>query len=142
MLTPEQRDELKAAAYGRGFVHDGLLRAVLAHLDAQQVRIAELEKDERAQEVAINDLIDKNNALEQKLRGIANYLRNAGATLPAPPAAGTIESAMNHGLCIALLVVEEAMQPTWPEDTSDYGSRIAIVGQNGNDGLAYQEEQP
>lgn len=27
----------------------------------------------------------------------------------------------------------------WPEDTSDYGSRIAVIGQNGNDGQHYEE---
>lgn len=27
--------------------------------------------------------------------------------------------------------------PLWPEDESDYGSRIAAIGQNGNDGLHY-----
>lgn len=26
-----------------------------------------------------------------------------------------------------------AMQSTWPEDTSDYGSRIAVIGQNGEE---------
>lgn len=30
----------------------------------------------------------------------------------------------------------------WPEDADEYGNRMAVVGQNGNDGLAYQEEQP
>lgn len=28
-------------------------------------------------------------------------------------------------------------EKSWPEDTSDYGSRIAVIGQNGNDGLHY-----
>lgn len=29
--------------------------------------------------------------------------------------------------------LDAAMQPTWPEDTSDYGSRIAAIGQNGGE---------
>lgn len=37
--------------------------------------------------------------------------------------------------------IDAAMQPTWPEDTSDYGSRIAVIGQNGNDGLSYKEQK-
>ena len=37
--------------------------------------------------------------------------------------------------------IDAAMQPTWPEDASDYGSRIAAIGQNGNDGLLYPEQE-
>jgi hypothetical protein len=37
---------------------------------------------------------------------IALQLRKSGATLPAPAPKGTIESAINSGLCIALCVVE------------------------------------
>lgn len=29
----------------------------------------------------------------------------------------------------------------WPEDASDYGSRIAVIGQNGNDGISYKEQK-
>lgn len=111
-------------------------------LTEKTTSIAELEAKWLAEREAYLQERDKCEQLEQKLRGIANYLRNAGATIPAPPAAGTIESAMNHGLCIALLVVEEAMQSTWPEDASDYGSRIDVLGQNGNDGLHYPEGTP
>lgn len=28
-------------------------------------------------------------------------------------------------------------EKSWPEDDSDYGNRIAVIGQNGNDGLHY-----
>ena len=37
---------------------------------------------------------------------IALQLRKSGATLPAPTPEGTIESAINSGLCISLCVVE------------------------------------
>lgn len=80
---------------------------LLAHIDAQQERIAELEKDAARY----------------------RWLREFGYGLPR--LGGELDTS-----------IDAAMQPAWPEDTSDYGSRIAIVGQNGNDGLAYQEEQP
>lgn len=60
--------------------------------------------------------------VNQPLQDVAQRLRNAGATLPAPAAGGTIESAMNHGLCIALALVEEAIaaaeaaQPVGPRE--------------------------
>lgn len=38
--------------------------------------------------------------------------------------------------------IDSAMQSTWPEDASDYGSRIDVIGQNGNDGLHYPEGTP
>lgn len=50
--------------------------------------------------------------VNQQLQDVAQRLRNAGATLPAPPPGGAIESAMNHGLCIALALVEEAVAAT------------------------------
>lgn len=45
-------------------------------------------------------------------------------------------------LCARCWQLEEetATQP-WPDDASDYGSRIAVVGQNGNDGLHYQDQE-
>lgn len=36
--------------------------------------------------------------------------------------------------------LDVAMQPTWPEDTSDYGSRIAVIWQNGAAGEHYRED--
>jgi hypothetical protein len=39
------------------------------------------------------------------LEFIEQQLMIAGATLPAPAATGTIEGAMNNGLCIALMIV-------------------------------------
>ena len=47
---------------------------------------------------------------EDALADIAERLRKAGATLPAPDPDGTIESAMRTGLCVGLLLVE-----TWRE---------------------------
>lgn len=45
--------------------------------------------------------------VEKEVARIATQLRAAGATLPAPCPNGTIESAMNMGLCIALAIVED-----------------------------------
>lgn len=56
-----------------------------------------------------NEKIIKQQLHMRCLYSIAKQLRDAGATLPAPSPAGTIESAMNHGLCIALAIVEDAM---------------------------------
>lgn len=64
--------------------------------------------------------------VNQQLQNAAQRLRDGGATLPAPPVGGTIESAMNHGLCIALAVVEEAIAaaeagPRWPQVDMGFG---------------------
>lgn len=52
MLTKEQMEELKAAAYGHGFVHDKLLRDALQH-------IAEMEENATAQALAKDEHIKK-----------------------------------------------------------------------------------
>lgn len=59
---------------------------------------------------AIYELRAESAALRSALGSISESLRKAGATLPAPEPTGTIEGAMNGGLCIALCVVEEATQ--------------------------------
>lgn len=41
----------------------------------------------------------------EALQAIEYRLRAAGATLPGPPALGTIESAMQGALCVALALV-------------------------------------
>ena len=46
----------------------------------------------------------------ESLNRIAEKLRKAGATLPAPAPEGTIEGAMNVGLCISLMLVEEEIE--------------------------------
>jgi hypothetical protein len=46
----------------------------------------------------------------EALREVERQLRLAGATLPAPQGDGTIESAMNTGLCIALAIVTEQIE--------------------------------
>ena len=51
---------------------------------------------------------------------IATQLRNAGADLPAPENNGTIESAMQHGLCIALCLVEQEREAR----DADAGNRV------------------
>lgn len=66
----------------------------------------------------------------QQLQDVAQRLRNAGATLPAPPVAGTIESAMNHALCIALAVVEDAIA----------AEAAQPVGQQAGKFFAYDDE--
>jgi len=44
------------------------------------------------------------------LKRIETQLRNIGATLPAPQPTGTVEGAMNRGLCIALMLVIEEIE--------------------------------
>lgn len=56
-------------------------------------------------EIAMREAWNAGVAHERKR--ISEQLRKAGATLPAPAATGTIEGAMNHGLCLALVVVEK-----------------------------------
>lgn len=72
---------------------DGYLQANFERREAAARLVAQAEEIKR-----------KDAALEN----IENGLRKAGATLPAPVVTGTIEGAMNGGLCIALcLVVNE-----------------------------------
>lgn len=51
---------------------------------------------------------------QDALRAIAERLRAAGASLPAPPITGTIEGSMVTGLSIALALVEEASAARQP----------------------------
>lgn len=53
------------------------------------------------------------------LRVIAERLRGAGASLPAPPITGTIEGSMVTGLSIALALVEEALAARQPSKQLD-----------------------
>lgn len=49
-------------------------------------------------------------AHETALHRVAEQLRGGGATLPAPAPNGTIESAMNTGMCIALAIVQQEIE--------------------------------
>lgn len=105
-MTPEQlADHKQAAECGKAF-HPITVLAILRHIDAQQARIADLEKDAARY----------------------RWLREFGYGLPR--LGGELDTS-----------IDAAMQPTWPEDTSDYGSRIAVIWQNGNDGLSYKEQK-
>lgn len=66
---------------------------------------------------------------------MANYARGDGWQ--------QIDDALNYGEADTKLspAIDAAMQPTWPEDTIDYGGRIAVIGQNGNDGISYKEQK-
>lgn len=48
--------------------------------------------------------------LNYALNNVRKSLVRAGATLPAREPDGTIEGAMNNGLCIALCVVDDAIR--------------------------------
>lgn len=74
--------------------------------------------------------------VNQQLIGVAQRLRDAGATLPAPQVGGTIESAMNHGLCIALALVEEAIAAA-PQLSGNSGQLPVIAAAE-----AAQAQQP
>lgn len=97
---------------------DAILR-MLSMLNAQQARIAELEKD-AARYRWLRDHEDP-ESIEGPARDMARAM--------------LIDSRKTDE------AIDAAMQPTWPEDASDYGSRIAAIGQNGNDGLHYAREQ-
>ncbi|MBH1672074.1 hypothetical protein I5U90_03320 [Stenotrophomonas maltophilia] len=56
---------------------------------------------------------------QDALRVIAERLRGAGASLPAPPITGTIEGSMVTGLSIALALVEEALAARQPVTMDD-----------------------
>ncbi len=66
---------------------------------------------------------------QDALRVIAERLRGAGASLPAPPITGTIEGSMVTGLSIALALVEEALAARQPVEASEGGFRAAASRQ-------------
>jgi len=47
---------------------------------------------------------------KQALEEIVSTLQKGGATLPAPPPDGTPESCVRAGMCVALAVVDSALQ--------------------------------
>jgi hypothetical protein len=53
---------------------------------------------------------------DDRLQRIADSLRLAGASLPAPPIQGTIESSIITGLSIALALVENEINPSAMSD--------------------------
>lgn len=99
----------------------------------RDARISELEKDAARYIAVRGELIGVSNDKKEGRveKGIIAAVRRAHAERGQDPTAAEIDAA-----------IDAAMQPTWPEDTSDYGSRIAVIGQNGNDALAYQEIKP
>lgn len=105
---------------------------LLAHIDAQQARIAELEKDAARYPALRDAVIAATAGIKHQIElAITQAMRESHASgHGAELTTAAIDSA-----------IDAAMQPSWPEDTSDYGSRIAVVGQNGNDGLHYQEQE-
>lgn len=127
MLTPEQLEYLRGMRFEESC--SGLSvgsDAIVAHIDAQQARIAELEQDAA-----------RYRWLRDKMLGVDFDWNESGLTalcfeMPDGCAYG--------GNCDQN--IDNAMQSTWPEDASDYASRIAVIGQNGNDGLHYPEETP
>lgn len=136
MLTPEQLANLRQAAKGGWKVElDGRgIREIVAHIDAQQARIAELEENAGAHALAMKagkamlqaetERADRSELLLQRWMAFGKAMHKAGSQLPRNLIAET----------------DAAMQPTWPEDTSDYGSRIAVIGQNGATGEHYEED--
>lgn len=67
-----------------------------------------------ALEAALPHLMTTAGREGDALRAIAERLRGAGASLPAPPITGTIEGSMVTGLSIALALVEEALAARQP----------------------------
>lgn len=63
--------------------------------------------------------------VNKQLLYVAEMLKKAGATVPAPQAGGTIESAMLHGLSIALVIVEEAIAAAEQAQQADIGKAIS-----------------
>ena len=116
MLTPEQLAELREKLE-RDYLcwRNPDVRRLFEHIDAQQARIAELEQDAA-----------RYRWLRDKMLGVDFDWNESGLTalcfeMPDGCAYG--------GNCDQN--IDAAMQHSWPEDTSDYGSRIAVVGQNG-----------
>ncbi|WP_157991641.1 hypothetical protein [Caldimonas tepidiphila] len=58
------------------------------------------------------------NTTTQVLSTIAESLRRAGATLPAPESDGTVETAIKTGLSIALCVVEQEARRAMAQSAS------------------------
>lgn len=66
----------------------------------------------KSQPASAHPLMDGKSGEASALQRIADVLRGTGASLPAPPVKGTIESSMNTGLCIALSLVESEISAT------------------------------
>lgn len=56
-------------------------------------------------ELCSEEMVDY--AIQLERERLSSLLQKAGATIPAPPPTGTIEGAMNMGLCIALSLVDD-----------------------------------
>ena len=76
---------------------------------------------------------------QEALNRIAEKLRLAGASLPAPEVTGTIEGAIVTGLCIALALVESEMETlTQPEQEP----KIGCVNHDCDQCKAQPEQEP
>jgi hypothetical protein len=70
------------------------------------------DEDRRAQRAKLLTLPQRTEQEFEReaLKQIAEKLRRAGATLPAPELTGTIEGSVVTGLCIALVLVESEIE--------------------------------
>lgn len=159
MLTTEQLLYIRLRSSSD--VSSKTIIALLAHIDAQQARIADLKAKLQLADDVQEPLLDRLASLE---KAVANSL--GGPYYMDMPDGGsvTLEEQLQRmakdaaryrqlrrgqqwsvidGIGDALragdldAAIDAAMQPTWPEDTSDYGSRIAVIGQNGATGDHY-----
>lgn len=125
--TPEFRLHLECYADGYAWKADGgsvddmdeRIADLIAHIDADRARIAQSAPSETCEIAKFRnssaptppaqpapDLAARDDTLIV-LRKISEDMRLGGASLPAPPSEGTIESALRTGLSIGLLLVEK-----------------------------------
>lgn len=148
MLTPEQDNPDYKLLYQSLMKQKAELveqhRLLGNHVKQQNLRIAELEKD-----AARYRWIDPNDRTQKQYLpwiGEAVLFCHGGVTYYGQHTGGSFQTGrgvtarnFNTWEC-RWMYPPAAMQPTWPEDTSDYGSRIAVIGQNGATGEHYEEE--
>lgn len=93
-----------------GAVDAETILALLAESEAMRQRLlmVDLIHGRKAEErwAALSAECDRR---KEALERVRDRLKAAGAVLPAPEPMGTTESAMLHGLCIALALVEEEL---------------------------------
>lgn len=115
---------------------EAILR-MLSMLNALQARIAELEK-----KAALHDQIMRAcGELPEGWEIVIELENGAGTVSLFDPEYREVEYPEDHESMAHAVgdAIDAAL--TWPEDTSDYGSRIAVIGQNGNDGISYKEQK-
>lgn len=136
---------------------------LLDKISAQQARIAELwqaladatesrkeaqrtlqqvqQQMQRAGVIATKDAYQRGVAAERE--ACAKVCETAEVPIDIDVWMGTkkaLTAATAIGLASAIRA--RSFPATWPEDASDYGSRIDVISQNGNDGLHYPEGTP